>query len=69
MKKPLLFKHTKETIIKKLSNPLYVSIINSHDKKLIKNNFMLLELILITKALNKINSMSEAELKALREDK
>lgn len=46
MKKPILFKRTRESVAKKLSNHIYIDIINSHDTKLIINNFTLLELIL-----------------------
>lgn len=61
MKKPILFKRTKKSVARKLSNHIYVDIINSHDKKLIVNNFTLLELIFIARALKKIDSMSEEE--------
>ena len=62
MNKPILFKRTRESIVKKLSNHIYVDIINSHDKKLITKNFTSLELIFIARALKKIDSMSEKEL-------
>lgn len=65
MNKPILFKRTRESIAKKLSNHIYVEILNSHDKKLIVNNFTLLELILIERTLNEIDSMSEEELREL----
>lgn len=65
MNKPILFKRTRESIAKKLSNHIYVEILNSHDKKLIVNNFTLLELILIGRALKEIDSMSEEELQEL----
>ena len=53
---------------KKLSNHIYVEILNSHDKKLIVNNFTLLELILIERTLNEIDSMSEEELRELNRE-
>ena len=62
MSKPILFKRTRESIAKKLSNHIYVDIINSHDKKLVTENFTSLELIFIARALKKIDSMSEEEL-------
>lgn len=57
MNKPILFKITRKSIAKKLSNHIYIDIINTHDKKLITQNFTLLELIFIARALKKINSM------------
>lgn len=68
MNKPILFKRTRESIAKKLSNHIYVEILNSHDKKLIVNNFTLLELILIGRALKEIDSMSEEELQELNRE-
>lgn len=68
MNKPILFKGTKESIAKKLSNHIYIDIINTHDKKLITKNFTLLELIFIAKALKKIDSMSEEELQELNRE-
>lgn len=68
MNKPILFKRTRESIAKKLSNHIYVEILNSHDKKLIVNNFTLLELILIERTLNEIDSMSEEELRELNRE-
>lgn len=68
MKKPILFKRTKKSVARKLSNHIYVDIINSHDKKLIVNNFTLLELIFIARALKKIDSMSEEELHKLNRE-
>ena len=67
MKKSILFKRTRESVAKKLSNHIYVDIINSHDTKLIINNFTLLELelIYIEKALKKLDSMSEEEIQEL----
>lgn len=65
MNKPILFNRTRKSIARKLSNPIYVDIINSHDITLIADNFTLLELIFIAKALKKIDSMSEEELKEL----
>lgn len=53
MKKPILFKRTRESVAKKLSNHIYIDIINSHDTKLIINNFTLLELIYIERILKK----------------
>lgn len=35
MKKPILFKKTRESVAKKLSNHIYIDIINSHNTKLI----------------------------------
>ncbi len=68
MNKPLLFNRTRKSIARKLSNHIYVDILNSHDKKLIINNFTLLELILIERTLNKIDSMSEEELRELNRE-
>ena len=68
MNKPILFKRTRESIAKKLSNHIYVEILNSHDKKLIINNFTLLELILIGRALKEIDSISEEELQELNRE-
>ena len=68
MNKPILFKRTRESIAKKLSNHIHVEILNSHDKKLIVNNFTLLELILIERTLNEIDSMSEEELRELNRE-
>lgn len=65
MKKPILFKRTRESVAKKLSNHIYVDIINSHSTKLIIDNFTLLELIYIEKALRKLDSMSEEEIQEL----
>lgn len=65
MKKPILFKKTRESVAKKLSNHIYVDIINSHNTKLIIDNFTLLELIYIEKALRKLDSMSEEEIQEL----
>ena len=42
MNKPILFKRTRKSIAKKLSNHIYIDIINTHDKKLITKNFTLL---------------------------
>lgn len=68
MNKPILFKRTRKSIAKKLSNHIYIDIINTHDKKLITQNFTLLELIFIAKALKKIDSMSEEELQELNRE-
>ena len=57
MKKPILFKRTRESVAKKLSNHIYIDIINSHDTKL--------ELIYIERILKKIDSMSEEEIQEL----
>lgn len=65
MKKPILFKRTRESVAKKLSNHIYIDIINSHDTKLIINNFTLLEFIYIERILKKIDSMSEEEIQEL----
>ena len=68
MKQPILFKRTRESVAKKLSNDIYVDIINSHDTKLIIDNFTLLELIYIERALNKLDSMSEEEIQELNRE-
>lgn len=68
MNKPILFNRTRKSITRKLSNHIYVEILNSHDKKLIVNNFTLLELILIGRALKEIDSMSEEELQELNRE-
>lgn len=68
MNKPFLFKRTRESIARKLSNHIYIDIINTHDKKLITKNFTLLELIFIAKALKEIDSMSEEELQELNRE-
>lgn len=68
MNKPILFNRTRKSIARKLSNHIYVEILNSHDKKLIVNNFTLLELILIERTLNEIDSMSEEELRELNKE-
>lgn len=65
MKKPILFRRTRESVAKKLSNHIYVDIINSYNTKLIINNFTLLELIYMEKALKKLDSMSEEEIQEL----
>lgn len=65
MKKLILFKRTRESVARKLSNHIYVDIINSHNTKLIIDNFTLLELIYIEKALRKLDSMSEEEIQEL----
>lgn len=68
MNKPILFKRTRKSIAKKLSNHIYIDIINTHDKKLITQNFTLSELIFIAIALKKIDSMSEEELQELNRE-
>ncbi|RHA50427.1 hypothetical protein [Lachnospira eligens] len=65
MKKSILFKRTRKSVAKKLSNHIYIDIINSHDTKLIIDNFTLLELIYIERALKKLDSMSEEEIQEL----
>lgn len=68
MNKPILFNRTRKSVAKKLSNHIYVEILNSHDKKVIENNFTLLELILIERALKEIDSMPEEELQELNRE-
>ena len=69
MKKLKLFKNTRQSVAKKINNRFYVDIINSHDRKLIARNFTLLELIFITRALRKIDSISDEELDVLKKEK
>lgn len=63
MKNLILFKGTKKSIVNKLTNHIYVDILNSHDTELISKNFKLLELILLERAWRKADSVLKEEFK------
>lgn len=63
MKNLILFKGTKKSIVNKLTNHIYVDILNSHDTELISKNFTLLELILLERAWRKADSVLKEEFK------
>lgn len=69
MSKLTLFKKTRQSVARKMNNRFYVDVINSHNRKLIKEHFTLLELIFIVSVLRKIDSMSDEKLDTLKKEK
>lgn len=69
MSKLTLFKKTRQSVARKMNNRFYVDVINSHNRKLIKEHFTLLELIFIVRVLRKIDSMSDEKLDTLKKEK
>lgn len=51
MNKPILFKRTRKSIANKLSNHIYIDIINTHDKKLITQKFHIIGINIYCKSI------------------